>query len=114
MEIRVKIFKIVYKDINLARLKANISAGHYLRSSTGVSKKYHYYGLSPYIHDNNIIRVYNIVKINAVIKRDSNGDYKEVSPTRYIAHVYDIPTSIIKEGGLSVIQKTRHFEIINL
>ena len=112
MEIRIKIPKIVYKDINLARLKASISAGHYLRSSTGVSKKYHYYGLSPYIHDNNIIRVYNIVKINAVIKRDSNGDYKEVSPTRYIAHVYDIPTSIIKEGGLLVVQQTRNFKIM--
>ena len=113
MEIRVKISKIVYEDTNLKRLKNNISVGYYPLSSTGISKKYHYQGLSPAsIHDNDIIRVYNIVKINAVRKRDSNGDYKKVSPTRYIAYVYDIPTSIIKEGGLLVVQQTRNFKIM--
>ena len=113
MEIRIEVPKIVYEDTNLARLKANISTGYYPLSSTGVSKKYHYQGLSPAsIHGNDIIRVYNIVKINAVRKRDSNGDYKKVSPTRYIAHIYDIPTSIIKEGGLLVVQQTRNFKIM--
>ena len=115
MEIRIKIPKIVYEDSNIARLKRAISTGYYLRSATGTSitgRKYHYQGLSPSIHNNDFIRVYNIVKINAVRKRDSNGDYKKVSPTRYIAHIYDIPIYVIKEGGLLVVQQTRNFKIM--
>ena len=115
MEIRIKIPKIVYEDSNLSRLKRTISTGYYLRSATGtpsIGKKYHYQGLSPSILGNDFIRVYNIVKINAVRKRDSNGDYKKVSPTRYIANVYDIPISVIKEGGLLVVQQTRNFKIM--
>ena len=117
MEIRIEIPKIVYEDSNLARLKRTISTGYYLRSATGTSitgRKYHYQGLSPSIHNNDFIRVYNIVKINAVRKRDFSGRYRKISPTKYIVHIYDIPIDIIKKGNLSVIQKKRHFEIKNL
>ena len=112
MEIRIEIPKIVYEDSNLARLKRTISTGYYLRSGTGAIRNYYFQGLSPTLHDNDIVRVYNIEKINAVRKRDSNGDYKKVSPTRYIANVYDIPISVIKEGGLLVVQQTRNFKIM--
>ena len=58
--------------------------------------------------------VYNIEKINAVRKRDFSGRYRKISPTKYIAHIYDIPIDIIKKGNLFVIQKKRHFEIKSL
>ena len=114
MEIKIKIPKIVYEDSNLERLKRTISTGYYLRSGTGTGaiRNYYFQGLSPTLHDNDIVRVYNIEKINAVRKRDSNGDYKKVSPTRYIAHIYDIPIYVIKEGGLLVVQQTRNFKIM--
>ena len=115
MEIRIEIPKIVYEDSNLARLKRTISTGYYLRSATGtpsMGKKYHYQGLSPSIHNNDFIRVYNIAKVNAVRKRIFNGSYRKIHPTRYIANVYDIPISVIKEGGLLVVQQTRNFKIM--
>lgn len=116
MEIRIEIPKIVYEDSNLTRLKRTISTGYYLRSGTGTGaiRNYYFQGLSPTLHDNDIVRVYNIEKINAVRKRDFSGRYRKISPTKYIAHIYDIPIDIIKKGNLSVIQKKRHFEIKSL
>ena len=114
MEIRIEIPKIVYEDSNLTRLKRTISTGYYLRSGTGAIRNYYFQGLSPTLHDNDIVRVYNIIKVNAVRKRDFSGRYRKISPTKYIVHIYDIPIDIIKKGNLSVIQKKRHFEIKNL
>lgn len=70
MEIRIEIPKIVYEDSNLTRLKRTISTGYYLRSGTGTGaiRNYYFQGLSPTLHDNDIVRVYNIIKVNAVRK----------------------------------------------